>query len=391
MPEDNQALRVGRACFRPSIAWTPGLSPPERPDLDNKMTTQPLCCFFYCSLSHLRCHFQKLFPKLEACLFGNGHSWLVMTKESDWFQFHYYSTSGGETLKSDRNDHSYFRCWQTRTCKSDDSGLDPVILPPLHNHPTQSMIYVHWWLPDFRKLFYSVVSFSTNTKHCVWRIRKSRNLIPRARLYSAGFVTERGWVIDFYVINQISQYSLNELPKGTSARLALCARRQSALAQSYRATRLTSASGALFTLAPPFNPISISFFGRRDLIISLPPKRGKKGGKKKKTNYPQPSLGRKCNPSCTLWRRAKALRHCAPNFLTQFKEDCITWQWFKSTNGFNVGNELYGADFEIIPTKKIPIVRRIILFIPTYSLLFPWQASPTGNNGSEAADPVVST
>jgi len=37
-----------------------------------------------------------------------------------------------------------------------------------------------------------------------------------------------------------------------------------------------------------------------------------------------------------------------------------------------------------------PPVNRLISFSPTCSLLLPWQASPTGNVGSEAAKPVVS-
>jgi len=50
---------------------------------------------------------------------------------------------------------------------------------------------------------------------------------------------------------------------------------------------------------------------------------------------------------------------------------------------------LGGVDFEIIPTNNPP-VSRLISFSPTYSLLLPWQSSPTGNVGSEAANPVVS-
>jgi len=52
---------------------------------------------------------------------------------------------------------------------------------------------------------------------------------------------------------------------------------------------------------------------------------------------------------------------------------------------------LDGLDFEIILTSKIPPVKRLISVSPTCSLLLPWQASPTGDVGSEAANPVVST
>jgi len=54
-------------------------------------------------------------------------------------------------------------------------------------------------------------------------------------------------------------------------------------------------------------------------------------------------------------------------------------------------NALGWADFEIITTNKISPVRRLVSFSPTCSLLLPWQASPTGNVGSKAANPVVST
>ena len=37
-----------------------------------------------------------------------------------------------------------------------------------------------------------------------------------------------------------------------------------------------------------------------------------------------------------------------------------------------------------------PPVNTLILFSPMCSLLLPWQASPTGNDGSQAANPVVS-
>jgi len=39
VPEDSRVLRVRCLCCRPPIASTPGLSPPERPGLDN-MTSQ---------------------------------------------------------------------------------------------------------------------------------------------------------------------------------------------------------------------------------------------------------------------------------------------------------------------------------------------------------------
>jgi len=60
-----------------------------------------------------------------------------------------------------------------------------------------------------------------------------------------------------------------------------------------------------------------------------------------------------------------------------------------------LGNPLDGVDFEITTTNKIPHVSRLrltgILFSPSCSLLLLWQASPTGNVGSETANPVIST
>jgi len=58
---------------------------------------------------------------------------------------------------------------------------------------------------------------------------------------------------------------------------------------------------------------------------------------------------------------------------------------------------LGGTDFEIIPTNNICLLTTCeqAHFVSPHvlaaaTLLLPWQASPTGNVGSEAANPVVS-
>jgi len=47
------------------------------------------------------------------------------------------------------------------------------------------------------------------------------------------------------------------------------------------------------------------------------------------------------------------------------------------------------ADFGIVPTNKIPPVRRLVLFSPKCLLLLAWQASPTGKVRSDAVNHVV--
>jgi len=59
-------------------------------------------------------------------------------------------------------------------------------------------------------------------------------------------------------------------------------------------------------------------------------------------------------------------------------------------NDFSIKKPPHRVDFKIIPTEKIPHVRRIIDF-PPRALLLPWQANPAGNVRSEAANPGVST
>jgi len=58
-----------------------------------------------------------------------------------------------------------------------------------------------------------------------------------------------------------------------------------------------------------------------------------------------------------------------------------------------LGNPLDGVDFEITTMNKIPPVNRLtgIVLFPSCSLLLLWQASPTGDVGSETVNPMIST
>jgi len=51
----------------------------------------------------------------------------------------------------------------------------------------------------------------------------------------------------------------------------------------------------------------------------------------------------------------------------------------------------YSVIFRFVPLEKAFVGETKILFPPTCSLRLAWQASPTGNVGSKAANPVVST
>jgi len=81
--------------------------------------------------------------------------------------------------------------------------------------------------------------------------------------------------------------------------------------------------------------------------------------------------------------------------------NCFTSNTRLSTNFFSffswvLNTQLHsvGGTLRLSPRTTFacsPPVRRLVSFSPTCSLLLPWQASPTGNVGSEAANPVVST
>jgi len=62
----------------------------------------------------------------------------------------------------------------------------------------------------------------------------------------------------------------------------------------------------------------------------------------------------------------------------------------KVKNGVHRRGRLWDQPHEQDSTRELPL-GRLILFSPTRSLLLPWRASPTGNIGSDAANPVVWT